>query len=99
MPQFYVFPCSCAVQVLGGFSDGGNLPTESLALKHRLTLSVLGTYQKASEDVLKKLGFVKLGTFNGAHNYSPGKLTLWIAGGDFKLEPQAPEKEKEDEKA
>lgn len=95
MSQFYTFPCSCAVQVLGGFNDGGNLPTESLELKHRLTIAVLASYQNASEPALKKLGFIKLGTFNAAH-ISQGRLSLWVAGGGFKPEPQAPEKEKED---
>lgn len=102
MAQYHTFPTSCAVQILGGFSDGGEMPTESLALKHRLTIAVLGCYQ--SEAALKKIGFIKIGTFNRAHspvtdNAPKDKLSLWVAGGDFKLEPQALEKEKEDGKS
>ena len=91
MAQFYTFPCSCAVQVLGGFTDGAGLPTESLALRHRLTVSVLSEAQERQEgDELRKLGFIKLGTFNTAHEVRH-KLSLWVAGAEFQKEKEKDE--------
>jgi len=92
MAYFYPFPGSCAVQVYSGFGygyklTGSPIPDKSLDQKHLTTLAVVteGQDKLVAED-FKRIGLRRLGTINQAHS-STGRLTIYIAGGEFKFDP------------
>jgi len=91
--QYYTFPTSCAIQILGNFGCRPEANADDLRIAHRLTMVVIGVENEDTwKEAFAKMGLKKIGTFNKAHSGGE-RLSLWVAGSDFKLEPQAPIKE------